>query len=73
MCRITNHQTRLPRATSSLALNACRDGGIHNLLGQEGTFKGNRQAKKTTPESRTEVSTAKRISIISCTAFQQLH
>ena len=26
VCRVTNHQTRLPRATSSLALNACRDG-----------------------------------------------
>ena len=26
MCRVANHQTRLPRATSSLALNACRDG-----------------------------------------------
>ena len=25
-CRVTNHQTRLPRATSSLALNASRDG-----------------------------------------------
>jgi len=25
MCRVTNHQTRLPRATSSLALNAFRD------------------------------------------------
>ena len=24
--RVTNHQTRLPRATSSLALNASRDG-----------------------------------------------
>ena len=26
MCRVTNQQPRLPRATSSLALNACRDG-----------------------------------------------
>ena len=26
MCRVTNHQTRLPRATSSLALNSYRDG-----------------------------------------------
>jgi len=26
MCRVANHQTRLPRATSSLALNAFRDG-----------------------------------------------
>ena len=26
MCRVTNQQTRLPRATSILALNACRDG-----------------------------------------------
>ena len=26
MCRVANNQTRLPRATSSLALNACRDG-----------------------------------------------
>ena len=33
MCRVANHQTRLPRATSSLALNAFRDGHPH-LLGQ---------------------------------------
>ena len=33
MCRITNHQTRLPRATSSLALNACRDGASTASLG----------------------------------------
>jgi len=26
MCRVANHQTRLPRATSTLALNASRDG-----------------------------------------------
>jgi len=26
VCRVTNKQTRLPRATSSLALNASRDG-----------------------------------------------
>jgi len=26
MCRVANHQTRLPRATSSLTLNASRDG-----------------------------------------------
>jgi len=26
MCRVANQQARLPRATSSLALNACRDG-----------------------------------------------
>ena len=26
MCRVVNHRTRLPRATSSLALNASRDG-----------------------------------------------
>ena len=26
MCRVANHQTRLPRATYSLALNASRDG-----------------------------------------------
>ena len=26
MCRVTNHQARLPRVTSSLALNASSDG-----------------------------------------------
>jgi len=26
MCRVAHQETRLPRATSSLALNACRDG-----------------------------------------------
>uniref|UniRef100_A0A669QC17 UBC core domain-containing protein n=1 Tax=Phasianus colchicus TaxID=9054 RepID=A0A669QC17_PHACC len=33
MCRVTNQQTRLPRATSSLALNACRDGASTASLG----------------------------------------
>ena len=28
MCKVTNQQTRLPRATSSLAWNACRDGRV---------------------------------------------
>jgi len=33
MCRVATHQTRLPRATSSLALNACRDGASTASLG----------------------------------------
>ena len=33
MCRAANHQPRLPRATSSLALNACRDGASTASLG----------------------------------------
>jgi len=33
MCRVVNHQTRLPRATSSLALNASRDGASTASLG----------------------------------------
>ena len=33
MCRVANHQPRLPRATSSLALNACRDGASTASLG----------------------------------------
>ena len=33
MCGVTNHQTRLPRATSSLALNASRDGASTTSLG----------------------------------------
>ena len=33
MCRVTNHQTRLPRATSSLALNASRNGTSTTSLG----------------------------------------
>ena len=33
MCRVANHQTRLPRATSSLALNASRDGASTASLG----------------------------------------
>ena len=33
MCRVANHQTRLPRATSSLALNAFRDGASTTSLG----------------------------------------
>ena len=31
--KVTNHQTRLPRATSSLALNASRDGASTTPLG----------------------------------------
>jgi len=33
MCRVPNQQPRLPRATSSLALNACRDGASTASLG----------------------------------------
>jgi len=33
MCRVANHQPRLPRATSSLALNASRDGASTASLG----------------------------------------
>jgi len=33
MCRAANHQTRLPRATSSLDLNASRDGASATSLG----------------------------------------
>ena len=33
MCRVANHQTRLPRATSSLALNASRDEASTTSLG----------------------------------------
>ena len=33
MCRVANYQTRLPRATSSLALNASRDGASTASLG----------------------------------------
>jgi len=33
MCRVAIHQTRLPRATSSLALNASRDGASTASLG----------------------------------------
>jgi len=33
MCRVAIHQTRLPRATSSLALNAYRDGVSTTSLG----------------------------------------
>jgi len=32
-CRVTNQQPRLPRATSSLASNACRDGAPTASLG----------------------------------------
>jgi len=33
MCRVANHQTRLPSAPSSLALNASRDGASTASLG----------------------------------------
>ena len=35
MCRVANQQPRLPRATSSLALNACRDGASTASLGRQ--------------------------------------
>ena len=34
MCRVANQQPRLPRATSSLASNACRDGASTASLGK---------------------------------------
>ena len=34
MCRVANQQPRLPRATSSLALTACRDGASTASLGK---------------------------------------
>ena len=45
VCRAANQQPRLPRATSSLALNACRDGASTASLGkgehgQRGLSKG---------------------------------
>jgi len=33
MCRVANHQARLPRATSSLALNAYSNGASTTSLG----------------------------------------
>ena len=33
MCSVSNQQTRLPRATSSLALNASRDGASTAYVG----------------------------------------
>jgi len=35
MCRVANHQTRLPRATFSLALNASSDGASTTSLGNQ--------------------------------------
>ena len=37
MCRVANQQPRLPRATSSLALNASRDGASTASLGNVAT------------------------------------
>ena len=34
LCRVANQQPRLPRATSSLALNASRDGASTTSLGK---------------------------------------
>ena len=46
MCRVANQQTRLPRATSSLALNASRDGVSTASLGKENIPKNVRQQCK---------------------------
>ena len=49
MCRVANQQTRLPRATSSLALNASRDGGISQVLGFFWLYYNNKQTTKLSP------------------------
>ena len=40
MCRVANQQPRLPRATSSLALNASRDGASTASLGDPTLLEG---------------------------------
>ena len=45
MCRVANHYTRLPSATSSLALNASSDGGrSSDVLAQRCPSTGGRGA-----------------------------
>jgi len=47
MCRVANQQTRLPRATSSLALNASRDGAsVGSSLGSQEAAGSSLQAHK---------------------------
>jgi len=49
MCRGANQQPRLPRATSSLALNACRDGASTASLGNLGTVRHHPLGEKLPP------------------------
>ena len=49
MCRAANHQPRLPRATSSLALNACRDGASTASLGNLWTVRHHPLGEKLPP------------------------
>ena len=51
MCRVANHQTRLPRATSSLALNASRDGASTASLGKRRKLAGCQKAVSSILES----------------------
>ena len=44
--RVANHQTRLPRATSSLALNASSDGASTASLGNQQEIKPQRELPK---------------------------
>ena len=46
MCRLANHQPRLPRATSSLASNASRDGASTASLGNLGTVHHHRLGER---------------------------
>ena len=52
-CRVANQQTRLPRATSSLALNACRDGASTASLGNLGTVRHHPLGEKLSPNIHT--------------------
>jgi len=49
MCRVANQQPRLPRATSSLALNASRDGASTASLGNLGTVRHHPLGEKLPP------------------------
>ena len=51
MCKVANHQTRLPRATSSLALNASRDGASTASLGNRRRAGPNQVCLFTVPEA----------------------
>ena len=69
MCRVANYQTRLPRATSSLALNAFRDGASTASLGNLTLLKISDKKNQTNTfiECRTDLNkTALRLLVLLC-------
>jgi len=64
VCRVSNHQPRLPRATSSLALNACRDGASAASLGNLWTVRHHPLGEKLPPNIQPKSQTDNKRGVI---------